>query len=123
MNTLWGSSVAITAVSLSGDVTRLTHPAESCAVLATTPSRVYAAGSSLAKLPSVSALDLPVAGDEGIAFSPEVQAQWVSAGDILRGLDFPEDVTDLLKDISVTRRISGGLLSFLSELLWVQQLL
>lgn len=102
-------------MSLSGQVTRLSPPATSLSIIATSPARVYAAGSSLAALPSAFVLDLPTNGDaadgEGTtaeqALGPEVQSKWRAAGDVLAGLRLPQEAQALLHDISVTRRMSG----------------
>lgn len=119
VNTLWGSSVAVTAVDLSGKVTRLSPPATSLSVLTTSSARVYAAGSSLAAVPSAFALDLPTMGgassgegsvsDAVQTLGPEVQSKWQAAGDVLAGLRLPDKAQALLQDISVTRRVSGKL--------------
>ena len=59
VNTLWGSDAAIVAVNLaSGDVLRLSPPSGGFSVLLNTPACIYAASSSLASLPSISARTL-----------------------------------------------------------------
>ena len=120
VNTLWRSTVAVAAVSLSGKVTRLSPPSTSMSVIATSATRLYTSGSSLAALPSVFALDLPSPGPDtagaGVQASlptptslgPEAQKSWKAAGNILQGLGLPEDAEELLQDISVSRRISGA---------------
>eukprot|EP00892_Ulva_mutabilis_P010450 jgi/Ulvmu1/7778/UM004_0007.1 len=113
INTLWGTTVAIVAVSLSGQVERLSPAAATMSIIATSPTRLYAASSSMAVLPSAFALDLPAAARgtpaagalEGLG--PEIQKKWQAAGPLLHGLGLPEDIEALLQDISVTRRMSG----------------
>lgn len=119
VNTLWGSSVAVTAVSLTGQVTRLSPPGRSRAVIATTSTRLYASGSSLASLPCAYTLELAGGSGERRLPGPEAQNQWKVAGDVLSGLGLPADAKALLQDISVTRRMSGELSIHSSPCAWL----